>query len=58
MTAMNLKQCFSPYHDSVFLLFFVIHSVFYPWVELITNNLNIWTAEKNQNRSTFKECKI
>ena len=37
---------------------FVIHFVFYPCVELITNNLNIWTTEKNQNKSTFKESKI
>ena len=29
---------------------FVIYSVFYPCVELITNNLNISTAEKNKNK--------
>ena len=30
--------------------FFFIHSVFYPCVELITNNLNIWTTENNQSQ--------
>ena len=29
---------------------FAIHSVFYPCVELIANNLNISTAEKNKNK--------
>ena len=29
---------------------FVIHSVSYPCVELITNNLNISTAEMNKNK--------
>ena len=29
---------------------FVIYSVFYPCVELITYNLNISTAEKNKNK--------
>ena len=59
MTAMNIKQCFSPYHDSVFLLFcYSLCFLSLRRAELNTNNLNIWTTEKNQNRSTCKECKI
>ena len=58
MNAVNVKYSVSVLIMIQYFSCFVIHSVFSPWVELITNNLNIWTAEKNQNRSTFKECKI
>ena len=58
MTAVNVKYSVSVLIMIQYFSCFVIHSVFSPCVELITNNLIIWTTEKNQNRSTFKECKI
>ena len=42
---------------SWFSISLILSFALYPRVELITNNLNIWTTEKNQNRSTFKNCK-
>ena len=59
MTAVNAVKYSVPVLIMIqYFSCFVIPSVFSRWVKLITNNLNIWTAEKNQNRSTFKECKI
>ena len=58
MTAVNVKYSVSVLIMIQYFSCFVIYSVFSPWVELITNNLNISTTEKNQNRSTFKKCKI